>query len=189
MRWRLAELGSSFVRSILPMHDVATFLIIAVLLAIIGLAVWVVCCEQIRLRRDRRKRPRPKPIARLTATCLGSYSPMSDRLKLAHEIAARTNPASSRSSPSRDARCASARPSSRFRVPVAVAECLSRKPRLTAMRGGLTAEEYRWKTIRRWRKGDKGEARPGDQPTGLPDLPAYALGQLGGRVSDTGQNF
>ena len=49
------------------MHDVATFLVIAVLLANIGLAVWVVCSDQIKLRRGRRKRPRPQPIAKFTA--------------------------------------------------------------------------------------------------------------------------
>ena len=38
---------ASFVRSIVPMHAVATFLVIAVLLAIIGLAIWVVISEQI----------------------------------------------------------------------------------------------------------------------------------------------
>jgi hypothetical protein len=37
------------------MHDIATVLVIAVLLAIIGLAIWVVCSERINLRRNKRQ--------------------------------------------------------------------------------------------------------------------------------------
>ena len=44
---------ASFVRLALPMHAVATFLVIAAL-AIIGLAIWVVISEQINQGPDRR---------------------------------------------------------------------------------------------------------------------------------------
>ena len=76
---------------------------------------------------------------------------MSDRVKLAREIAARTEPRFIEIEPTRG----KPRVSTRFmeiprqrgggRVPLTEAE-------LTAMRGGLTAEEYRRKFIRKWGK-------------------------------------
>jgi len=48
---------ASFVRSGLAMHDIPTFLVIAVLLSIIGLAVWV-CISELNLRRVGTKKPR-----------------------------------------------------------------------------------------------------------------------------------
>ena len=59
---------------------------------------------------------------------------MSDRLKLAREIAARTKPRFIEIPRERGG----------VRVPFT-------EEQLTAMRGGLTAEEYRWKLIREWR--------------------------------------
>lgn len=80
------------------------------------------------------------------------YGPMSDRLKRAREIAARTEPRfiEIKTEPRRKARLSATFieiPSQRggSRVPFTEAE-------LTAMRGGLTAEEYRWKLIRKWTK-------------------------------------
>ena len=84
---------------------------------------------------------------------------MSDRVKLAREIAARTEPRFIDPTPSEGtkdlkalARKIAARTSPRFITihrhrggsPVFTEE------QLTAMRGGLTAEEYRWKTIRKY---------------------------------------
>jgi hypothetical protein len=77
---------------------------------------------------------------------------MSDRVKLARGIAARTQPRFIEIKPE-------PRPKARLnatfieiqrergggRVPFTEAE-------LAAMRGGLTAKEYRWKTIRKWSK-------------------------------------
>ena len=60
-----------------------------------------------------------------------AYRAMSDRVKLAREIAARTKPRFIEI------------PRERGGVRVAFAD-----EQLTAMRGGLTAEEYRWKLIR-----------------------------------------
>ena len=58
---------------------------------------------------------------------------MSDRLKLAREIAARTKPRFIEIPRERGG----------GKVPFT-------KEQLSAMRGGLTAEEYRWKLIREW---------------------------------------
>jgi hypothetical protein len=58
---------------------------------------------------------------------------MSDRLKLAREIAARTKPRFIEIPRERGG----------GKVPFT-------DQQLTAMRGGLTAEEYRWKLIREW---------------------------------------
>lgn len=57
---------------------------------------------------------------------------MSDRLKVAREIAARTKP--------------------RFiEIPREKHSCVpSTEEELNSIRGGLTAEEYRWKLIREW---------------------------------------
>ena len=76
---------------------------------------------------------------------------MSDRVKLAREIAARTEPRFIEIKPEPRRKVADAtfieipRQRGGGRVPFTEAE-------LTAMRGGLTAEEYRWKTIRKWLK-------------------------------------
>jgi hypothetical protein len=59
-----------------------------------------------------------------------AYRAMSDRVKLAREIATRTEP-----------RFIEIKPEPRRRM---------RRAALTATRGGLTAVEYRWKTIRKW---------------------------------------
>ena len=88
------------------------------------------------------------------------YGPMSDRVKLAREIAARTEP---RFIDMREdikdlkalAREIAARTPAKFVTihrhrggsPVFFTEV-----ELTAKRGGLKAEEYRWKTIRKWLK-------------------------------------
>ena len=61
---------------------------------------------------------------------------MSDRLKLAREIAARTKPRFIEI------------PRERGGVRVSFTE-----EQLSAMRGGLTAEEYRWKLIRKYSEG------------------------------------
>jgi hypothetical protein len=73
---------------------------------------------------------------------------MSDRVKLAREIAARTEPRfiEIMPEPRRKVRATFIeipRQRGGGRVPFTEAE-------VTAMRGGLTAEEYRWKTIRKW---------------------------------------
>jgi hypothetical protein len=64
-----------------------------------------------------------------------AYSAMSDRLKLAREIAARTKP--------------------RF-IEIKTERVGSKVPhteeQLTAMRGGLTVERYRQKIMRKWGK-------------------------------------
>ena len=75
---------------------------------------------------------------------------MSDRLELAREIVARTEPRfiEIKPEPRRKVRATFIevpRQRGGGRVPFTEAE-------LTAMRGGLTAEEYRWKTIRKWRR-------------------------------------
>jgi hypothetical protein len=79
---------------------------------------------------------------------------MNDRAKVAREIAARTEPRFIEIPAERRTKRAGPKPT-RFieiprgrrggRVPFTEAE-------LTAMRGGLTAEEYRRKTIRKWGK-------------------------------------
>ena len=72
---------------------------------------------------------------------------MSDRVRLAREIAARTEPRfiEIKPEPRRKSATITEVPRQRGggRVPFTEAE-------LTAMRGELTAEEYRWKTIRKW---------------------------------------
>jgi hypothetical protein len=77
---------------------------------------------------------------------------MSDRVRLARAIAARTEPRFIEIHPER---LSKARLSATFieiprergggRVPFT-------EEQLTAMRGGLTAEEYRWRLIRKWCK-------------------------------------
>ena len=62
-----------------------------------------------------------------------AYRAMSDRLKLAREIAARTKPRFIEIPRERGG----------GKVPFT-------DEQLTAMRGGLTAEKYRWKLIREW---------------------------------------
>ena len=62
---------------------------------------------------------------------------MSDRLKLVRAIAARTKPRFIEI------------PRERGGIRVTFGE-----EQLTAMRGGLTAEEYRWKLIREWHDQD-----------------------------------
>lgn len=86
---------------------------------------------------------------------------MSDRVKLAREIGARTEPRfidTTSSEGAKDlkalARKIAARTSPRF---VTIHRHRGGSPvftevELTAKRDGLTAEEYRWKTIRKWRK-------------------------------------
>jgi hypothetical protein len=79
---------------------------------------------------------------------------MSDRVKLARAIAARTEPRFIEIQPERRSKVTASK-EARFieiprhrgggKVPFTEAE-------LAAMRGGLTAEEYRWKTIRKWLK-------------------------------------
>jgi hypothetical protein len=73
---------------------------------------------------------------------------MSDRLKLVREIAARTEPRfiEIKPEPRRKATLIETpRQRGGGRVPFTEAE-------LTAIRGGLTAEEFRWKMIRKWTK-------------------------------------
>lgn len=78
------------------------------------------------------------------------FGPVSDRVKLAREIVARTEPRfiEIKAEPRRRATFIEI-PFQRGggRVPFTEAE-------LTAMRGGLTAEEFRWKMIRRWGGAD-----------------------------------
>ena len=77
---------------------------------------------------------------------------MSDRAKLAREIAARTEPRFIEIKPE---------PRRRGRMSATFIEIphqrgggrvLFTDAELTNMRGGLTVEEYRWKTIRKWLK-------------------------------------
>lgn len=89
---------------------------------------------------------------------------MSDRVKLAREIATRTKPRFIDENPKRPqtvegmrklARAIAARSEPRFltippqrgggKVPFT-------EEQLAVMRGGLSAEEFRWKAIRRWRR-------------------------------------
>ena len=89
-----------------------------------------------------------------------AYGPMSDRKALAREIAARTKPRFIDTNPERPqtlegmrklGRAIAARSEPRF-IAIPPRRVGSKVPfteeQLTAMRGGLTAEEYRWKTIR-----------------------------------------
>ena len=75
---------------------------------------------------------------------------MSDRSELAREIVARTEP-----------RFIEIKPEPRRKVSATFIEVPRQRgggsvpfteAELTAMRGGLTAEEYRWKMIREWRE-------------------------------------
>jgi hypothetical protein len=87
---------------------------------------------------------------------------MSDRVKLAREIAARSKPRFIDINPKRPqtveeckalARVIAARSEPRFlTIPPqrGGGKVHYTEEQLTAMRGGLTAEEYRWKTIRRY---------------------------------------
>ena len=90
---------------------------------------------------------------------------MSDRVKLAREIAARTKPRFIDTKPKRPqtleeckalARAIAARSEPRF-IQIARERGGGKvhytEEQLTAMRGGLTVEHYRQKMIRRWAKG------------------------------------
>jgi hypothetical protein len=79
-----------------------------------------------------------------------AYRAMSDRVKLAREIATRTEPRFIEIKPE---------PRRRMRRKATLIEIPGQRgggrvpfteAALTAMRGGLTAEEYRRKTIRKW---------------------------------------
>ena len=86
---------------------------------------------------------------------------MSDRLKLAREIAARTEPRfidTTRREASKDLKALAREIAERTPT-----RCLTihrhrggspvfTEAELTAKRGGLTLEDYRWKTIRKWSK-------------------------------------
>jgi hypothetical protein len=88
---------------------------------------------------------------------------MSDRVKLAREIAANSKPRFIDTNPKRPrtiegmrklARSIAAKSEPRFIVvprEIRGAKVPYTEEQLAVMRGGLTAEEYRWKTIRRWR--------------------------------------
>jgi hypothetical protein len=77
---------------------------------------------------------------------------MSDRVKLAREVAARTEPRFVEIEPER--RTKLRRTNDWLFIEIQRERGGGRVPfteeQLTAMRGGLTAEEYRWKTIRKW---------------------------------------
>ena len=87
---------------------------------------------------------------------------MSDRVKLAREIAARTKPRFIDMTSERPqtvegmrklARAVAARSEPRFiTIPPQRGGSKVRftEEQLAVMRGGLTVEEYRWKTIRKW---------------------------------------
>ncbi|MGE5261413.1 MAG: hypothetical protein ACM3MH_11115 [Actinomycetota bacterium] len=89
---------------------------------------------------------------------------MSDRVKLAREIAARTKPRFIDTNPKRPqtveeceaiARAIAASSEPRFiHIPRerGGGKVHYTEEQLMASRGGLTAEEYRWKLIREWRK-------------------------------------
>jgi hypothetical protein len=77
---------------------------------------------------------------------------MSDRVKLAREIAARSEPRFIEIKPEPRTRLRRTNDWLFVEIP---RECGGgRRPfteeQLTAMRGGLSAEEYRWKLIRKW---------------------------------------
>jgi hypothetical protein len=88
---------------------------------------------------------------------------MSDRVRLARELAARTKPRLIDTNPkprTLEERLALAREIA-ARTPPRFIEIPRERgggkihyaeEQLTAMRGGLTAEQYRWKTIRKWGK-------------------------------------
>ena len=81
---------------------------------------------------------------------------MSNRVKLAREIAARTEPRFIEIEP--EQRTKLRRTNDWLFIEIPPERGGGRVPfteeQLTAMRGGLTAEEYRWKTIRKWLKDD-----------------------------------
>jgi hypothetical protein len=87
-------------------------------------------------------------------------SAMSDRVKLAREIAARTEPRFSDSTEGPKDRKALAREIAARTPPRFVTiprergggEVHFTEEQLTVMRRGLTAEQWRWKTIRKWGK-------------------------------------
>jgi hypothetical protein len=90
------------------------------------------------------------------------YRSMSDRVKLAREIAARTKPRfinTTAREPETDLKAlarsiAAAKPPRFVTIPRerSGAKVLFTEEQLTAMRGRLSAEEYRWKMIRKRRK-------------------------------------
>jgi hypothetical protein len=77
---------------------------------------------------------------------------MSDRVKLAREIAARTEPRFIEIKPERRSKLR--RTNNLVFIEIPRERGGGRVPfteeQLTAMRGGLSAEEYRWKLIRKW---------------------------------------
>jgi hypothetical protein len=83
---------------------------------------------------------------------------MSDRLKLAREIAARTEPHFMHTRSADDTGDLKVLPRATARKPARFVtihrhrggSTVFNEGELTAQRGGLTAEEYRWKTIRKW---------------------------------------
>ena len=79
---------------------------------------------------------------------------MSDRAKLAREIAAKTKPRFIEIAPER--RTKLRRTNSLTFIDIPRERGGGRVPfteeQLEAMRGGLTVEQYRWKTIRKWGK-------------------------------------
>jgi hypothetical protein len=96
-------------------------------------------------------------------TSLVSYRAVSDRVKLAREIAARTKPRVIDTNPkpkTLEERLALAREIAARTPPRFITIPRERgggkihytEEQLTVMRGGLTAEQYRWKTIRKSRR-------------------------------------
>jgi hypothetical protein len=85
---------------------------------------------------------------------------MSDRVKLAREIAARTKPRfidTTVREATRDLKALAREIAARTPTSVTIHRHRGGSPvfteaELTAKRGGLTAEEYRWKTISKWLK-------------------------------------
>jgi len=80
---------------------------------------------------------------------------VSDRVKLAREIAARTKPRFIEIEPER--RTKLRRTNDWLFIDIERERGGGRVPfteeQLEAMRGGLTVEQYRWKTVRKWGKG------------------------------------
>jgi hypothetical protein len=80
---------------------------------------------------------------------------MSDRIKLAREIAARSKPRFIEIEPER--RTKLRRTNDWLFIDIERERGGGRVPfteeQLEAMRGGLTVEQYRWKTVRKWGKG------------------------------------
>ncbi|MGH9550939.1 MAG: hypothetical protein ACRD3W_16275 [Terriglobales bacterium] len=85
---------------------------------------------------------------------------MSDWVKLARAIAARTEPRFIEIRP--EPRTTLRRTNSRTFIAIPRERGGGKVPfteeQLEAMRGGLTAEEYRWKTIRKWLKAKRSPA-------------------------------